>query len=118
MQKFEREQTHVIDISEIEKMLNEDPSNPTIRRLMFVETRSTQKGAHIVFPCYPAYFIEPNDEEKSLVFFAIQCVGGNYQSVCIKIPISDIGVKCRFWSLPPTDELMQKMPMANAKQVQ
>lgn len=120
MERFEREQAHVISLEEIRKIAEEEiekGSNPCLRKMMFIETRATEKNLRKIFPAYP-YTVMPGKDCDVLVLFVVQYIMKSYNTACITIPVTDIGVTCRFWNLPPTDEVMDKMPLADVSGVQ
>ena len=120
MQKFEREQTRELtadDLRDIVGVELKKGGNPCLDRLFFVETRATKKVPRKIFPVYPAEVVSGKDGDV-LVAFVVQSVIGQYCTSCITIPFGDIGVKCRFWTLPPVDAVMDTMPLKDAAEVQ
>lgn len=117
MERFAREQAHTLSLEEIQDTIDAEVSNPCIERLIYVETRATDKRERKIFPVYPFDLMEGADG-KVLVLFVVQYIMKQYTTACITIPVSDIGVKCRFWNLPPTEDILDKMPMADSSEVQ
>ena len=102
----------LLDIEQIKSMILGKDNNPTVARLIFIETRPTPKNKRKVFPCYPVFV--DNAETGKLTISIAQCSMNRYFFGYAKIPVEDIGVKCRFWSLPPTDALMDLNPLEPA----
>lgn len=120
MERFEREQAHVISLEEIRKIAEKEivkGDNPCLNKLVYMETRATEKTPRKIFPAYP-YTVMPGKDCDVLVLFVGQYIMKSYNTACITIPVTDIGVTCRFWSLPPTDEVMDKIPLADVSGVQ
>ena len=118
MEKFAREQAHTLSLNQLEEILK-DTGKPTINRLIFAETRSTEKKKRGIFPCWPGEVRAATDDKpRSVILFMAQFIAGNYNTICVEIPEPDIGVTIRFWNLPPMEEVMDAMPMADAKEVQ
>ena len=101
MQKFEREQ--------IRELTEAD-----LRDIVGLEIERTPRK---IFPVYPADIIGGKDGDV-LILYVVQCLGGQYSTVCITVPVSDIGVKCRFWTLPPVPSVMDAMPLKDVPEVQ
>lgn len=120
MQKFAREQIHELTEKELREMAEAEiqkGENPCLNRLVFVETRATEKTPRKIFPAYPASILS-SEHGDALVVFIVQFMMGQYSTLCIKMPFSEIGVKCRFWSLPPTESVMDAMPLKDTAEVQ
>ena len=120
MQKFEREQIRELTEEDLRYILRgelEKGSNPCLNRLFFVETRATERMPRKIFPVYPADIIGGKDGDV-LIVYVVQFIAGQYSTACITMPVSDIGVKCRFWTLPPVDAVMDAMPLKDVAEVQ
>ena len=120
MKRFTSLQAHVIGVEELKKITDEEivkGMNPCMDRLMFLETRATKKTPRKLFPAYPLYMME-GKEGKVLVIALVQYMNKMYSTCAIAQPVSDIGVKFRFWNLPPTEEAMDALPMADIQEVQ
>jgi len=121
MQKFEREQIRELTEKELREMAEAEivkGENPCLNRLIFVETRATEKTPRKIFPAYPASILSSEDKGDALVLFIVQYMMGQYSTLCIKMPFSEIGVKCRFWTLPPVDAVMDALPLKDVPEVQ
>ena len=102
---------HLMTLQEVRDVLNFPCLNPIVNRMIFVETRKTAKNDRKVFPCYP---IRYDSEQCKLIFAVVQCSSDRYFFGYIDMPQEDIGVKCRFWSAPPTEEMMNEDPLPEA----
>ena len=90
------------------RALMQDTNNPTVERLIFVETRKSRNVERKVFPCYPLWYDEAN---KVLTIAAVQCMKNNYFFTYVKISDEMVGKICRFWSMPPSETLMDMNPL-------
>lgn len=102
---------HVMTLQEVRDVLNFPKLNPTVSAMIFVETRKTAASERKLFPCYP---IRYDEEQCKLIFAVVQCSSDRYFFGYIDMPQEDIGVKCRFWSAPPTEEMMNENPLSEA----
>lgn len=117
MERFGREHAHTLSMDDLQTIVDTDSMNPCIERLIFVETRKTDKRERSIYPCYPAQ-IKEKDGVRSVIFFVNQCMAGQYNTACVAMPENEIGVKARFWNLPPRDEMMESDPMISSTEVQ
>ena len=117
MERFGREQAHTLSLDDLETMINTDSMNPCIERLIYVETRKTERKERSIYPGYPAQ-VKEKDGKRMLIFFVNQCMAGQYNTACVSMPEDEIGVKARFWNLPPMEEIMEKDPMISSAEVQ
>ena len=117
MERFGREQAHTLSMDDLQAIIDTDSMNPCIERLIYVETRKTERKERSIYPCYPAQ-IKEKDGVRSVIFFVNQCMAGQYNTACVAMPENEIGVKARFWNLPPQDEIMEKDPMISSTEVQ
>ena len=122
MQRFAREQIRELTEKELREMAEAEiqkGENPCLNRLIFVETRATEKTPRKIFPVYPSGVLSGEDKDgDALVVFIVQYMMGQYSTLCIKMPFKEIGVKCRFWTLPPVDAVMDAMPLKDVPEVQ
>ena len=117
MERFGREQAHVMSLDDLQKMIDSESMNPCIERLIYIETRKTDRKERAIYPGYPAQ-IKEKDGKRSLIFFVNQCMAGQYNTACVSVPEEDIGVKLRFWNLPPAEEVLEKDPLMSTVEVQ
>lgn len=113
MEQFEREQAHPLTIDDIRKIADEEivkDSNPCLKKLVYIETRETEKQSRRIFPAYPFSVTEGRDGDV-LILFIVQYAMKTYQTVGTAIPMSDVGVTCRFWNLPPKESVMDRDPL-------
>lgn len=117
MERFGREQAHTLSLDDLQAIIDKDSLNPCIERLIYVETRKSERKERAIYPGYPAQILE-KDGKRRLIFFVNQCLGGQYNTACVQLPEEEIGVKARFWNLPPLDEVLEKDPMISVPGVQ
>lgn len=120
MQKFEREQTRELKEEDLRAIATAEikaGDNPCLTRLVYAETRATERTPRKIFPAYPADVIKGKDSDI-LILYVVQSIAGQYSTACITMPFTDIGVKCRFWTLPPVDSVMDAMPLKDVAGVQ
>lgn len=117
MERFGQEQAHTLDFDDLQKMIDTESMNPCIERLIYVETRKTDRKERSIYPGYPAQ-IKEKDGKRSLIFFVNQCMAGQYNTACVSVPEEDIGIKLRFWNLPPSEEVLNKKPLISSAEVQ
>ena len=95
--------------------------NPTIDRLMFMETKDKEKdGQKIPGKVFPVFLeawmakdINADDPEaKGLVFmFCIaQTMDGKFSMLRVVVPATDFGKNKRFWDKPPKAALRKETP--------
>ena len=112
------ENAKVIEAEELKEMIEEELTNPTIERLMFIETKEKGDIPGKVFPCYlVAWGQEENAEVKSdpgLRFRVdiLQCVGGEFSIVQVIVMANELGVNKRIWDKPPTKGRREYIPWA------
>lgn len=110
------ENAHVIEAEELKELIEEDYSNPTIDRMMFIETKQTEKMPGKVFPCFVvAYGQEENAEMKvdpGLRFrmYIAQSANGEFGLVEVIIMANELGITKRIWDKPPTKGLSENIP--------
>lgn len=117
MERFEREQAHPISLEEIEELTQRQVSNPCIERLVYVETRQKGTQERKIFPAWPFEVMEGKDG-KVIVMYVAQYMMRQYITACVTVPVKDIGATFRIWNLPPSDSLMERMPLADKSEVQ
>lgn len=95
------EGARIIEPWEIKEICNEEYTNPTVERLMFIETKANEKMEGKVFPCYVESWAEAKGE---LLFKCMitQSMNGEFSGVLVIIRASDLGVTKRIWDKPPT----------------
>ena len=104
MRKYAKEETRQLTAEEVKAIAEADANNPTITKLIFVETAPTEKRGIGLFPCYPAFW---DEKHAVLSFFALQCSGGRYFTAEVHIKEEDIGKRMWFWTMPPEDALAE-----------
>lgn len=120
MERFARMQVHELSLEDIQKIADEEitkGSNPCLDKLVYIETRAKGEHPRKIFPAYPFSVMDGKDG-KVVVVFMVQYIMRTYTTACITFAAGDIGVTCRFWNLPPTDEVMDAVPMVDASGVQ
>ena len=97
-----------MDLEAVKAIIGAKDKNPTIDKLIFMETRKTKKVDRKVFPCYPVHW---DEEEKILTVAIAQCSESRYFFGYVRLPEDQIGEICRFWNMPPNDDLMNLDPL-------
>ena len=109
------ENAKIIEAQELKEIIEEEYSNPTVERMMFIETRERENIPGKVFPCYLeawAYDEESKEEEKKLMFqlCIMQCTGGSFGLIRAVIHEKELGINKRIWDKPPTKGLREHFP--------
>ena len=111
------ENAKVIDAQELKEIIDEETTNPTIERLMFIEAKAAN-GETKVFPCYlEAWGQEENAEVKAdpglrFKIAIVQSMGGEFGMVRVIVMANELGVTKRIWDKPPTKGLREDLPFA------
>ena len=98
--------------------------NPTIGRMMFIETREKEGVPGKVFPCYMlAWAVAPGDNPvvaDKLMFqaYIFQSMAGDYSMVEVVLHEKEFGVNKRIWDNPPTQELRKSVPWIDSEVAQ
>lgn len=99
--------------------INDTCSNPTVQRLMFIETKGDpmkpDKPAKI-FPCYVVAYTE--DPELMFKLCLNQYAGGEFQMVEVIVPAKHLGVNKRIWDRPPTALARENSPWLDSEVAQ
>ena len=112
------ENARVIGAQELKEGLEEESGNPTIDRLMFIETKEKDGYPGKVFPCFvEAWGEEENAEVKTdpglrFQMCILQSTGGAFQMVRVVIMANELGVSKRIWDKPPTKGQRDFVPWA------
>ena len=110
------ESANIVEPQMLKELIEEEYSNPTIERMMFIETKKNERFPGKVFPCYVEgwrYAAEPTPPLKEELEFQIcimQCTGGEFGLVRAIIHESELGVSKRIWDKPPTKGLRDDFP--------
>lgn len=108
------------DLDELKGIVNETYNNPTIDRLMFLETKSKPDREGQLFPCYIKAFEEVKGktnveaDRTNFICVLIQSTGGEYGLVEVRIPDTDVNIKLRFWDKPPKKAVRDETPWVEA----
>lgn len=116
----------VLSVEEIKELMDEEYTNPTVDRLMFVETRGKDGQEGKLFPIYFeawGYLDWDTANVKAnpdMLFKAciVQSTGGEFGMVRVSIKMNDIGVTKRIWDKPPTSGLRRETLWPDEIQVQ
>ena len=98
----------IITPEELKEIIEEEMTNPTLERLMFLETKAKNDIPGKVFPCWVEAWGEDEDaavkNDPHLKFWICiaQYTGGEFKLARVIIPASDLGTKVRIWDRPPT----------------
>ena len=112
------ENARTIDAEELKEIIDEELSNPTIERLMFIETKAKNDIPGKVFPCYLVAWGEEENAEMKVdpgLRFRIdilQCSGGEFSIVQVVVMANELGVTKRIWDKPPTKGRKEYIPWA------
>ena len=112
------ENAKVIGTEELKELIEEELTNPTIERLMFLEVKGKENK---LFPCYVEAWtyddIRPQDDHKNVIFrVAItQSSGGEFGMVRVNMREQELGVLKRFWDKPPKKSLRDETPWVELK---
>lgn len=112
------ENAKVIEAEELKEIIEEESGNPTVDRLMFIETKAKNDIPSKVFPCYlEAWGQEENAEMKVDPGLRFQCcimqsMGGEFGMVRVMILANELGVTKRIWDKPPTKGRREDTPWA------
>lgn len=118
------ESAKLMNVNEIREVIDEEYTNPTIERMMFIETKQNGEFPGKVFPCYmEAWALEEGKTEAEadhLVFQCciVQCMEGGFNLVRVHIRDSELGVSKRIWDKPPTKGLRNDHPWMDTLEVQ
>ena len=110
------ENAKIIEAEELKAIIEEEYSNPTIERLMFIETKETEKVPGKVFPCYLEAWAKDElgkEGQEAKLMFQIciaQCTGGNFGMLRVVINEDELGISKRIWDKPPTKGLREQYP--------
>lgn len=112
------ENAKVIEADELKEIIEEECTNPTMERLMFIETKGKEDIPGKVFPCFvEAWGQEENAEMKvdpglRFQMCIIQSTGGNFGMVRVVVLANELGASKRIWDKPPTKGLREYIPWA------
>lgn len=116
------ENARVIGVEELKEILEEEYENPTVERLMFIETKGKEDKPGKIFPCFvEAWGEEENAEVKTdpglrFQLCIIQSSGGEFGMVRVIVMANDIGVTKRIWDKPPAKGAREYIPWANLEE--
>ena len=104
MNRFEREQAHALELDDILTMLEAEAKNICLDRLVFLQARDMKTNE--------------SGDKRELYMFVVQNVAGKYNTAYLCVPEKAIGVTCRFWNLPPSQDVIDKNPLTDTAEVQ
>lgn len=113
--KYSKE-AKILGVSDLLKMMEDEYRNPTIQRMVFVETKGKTAGEGKVFPCYLEGWKQNEDAKVRAnppTWFQAciaQCSGSQFGMVRVVICSDEFGLGKRVWDLPPTEELRNQTP--------
>ena len=106
----------VEDLEELKEFVKEQFNNPTVDRLMFIETKPKEDREGQLFPCYiKAVEVTPGKNEAEadktkFICVIVQSTEGEYGLVEVRIPEEDVNTKSRFWDKPPKKAVRDETP--------
>lgn len=119
MNRFEREQAHILELDDILTMLEAEAKNICLDRMVFLQARDMKNKESRIYPCYPVDMkTNESGDKRELYMFVVQNVAGRYNTAYLCVPEKDIGVTCRFWNLPPSQDVIDKNPLTDTSEVQ
>lgn len=98
------------NFDEIKQIVDEQYANPTVDRLMFIETLPKEDQEGKLFPCYIESWSEDEEGHLSLQCCIIQCKESEFGMVRVNIPEDEINTKKRFWDKPPKKAVRDETP--------
>lgn len=111
----------VIEPEELKEIIDEETTNPTIERLMFIEAKAQNSNETKIFPCYlEAWGEEENAEMKvdpglRFQLCIVQCVGGEFALARVIVLANELGVTKRIWDKPPAKDIRDMTPFASVE---
>lgn len=108
------------DIDELKDIVKETYNNPTIDRLMFLETKPKADREGQLFPCYIKTFEEVKGktdveaDHTNFICRIIQSKKGEFSLFEVRIPDTDLNVKLRLWDKPPKKAVRDETPWVEA----
>lgn len=112
------ENAKVIEAQELKEIIDEEYSNPTIERLMFIETKEKEGFPGKVFPCWlEAWGEEENAAVKAdpglrFQLCIMQCMNGEFTAVRVVVMANELGANKRIWDKVPSKHLRNDTPWA------
>ena len=112
------ESAKMIDAEELKASIDDETAlnNPTVERLIFVETRGKDGAEGKLFPCYVDSYgyddLKPGNGIKSIRFRCAltQYNGQEFGMVYVGIRERELGVSKRFWDKPPKKSVRDETP--------
>lgn len=118
------ESAKMIGAEELKEIIDEEYTNPTVERLMFLETKANGEMPGKIFPCYMEAWAK--DEGKSsveadkLMFQCciVQCTEGQFSMLRVVLHEDELGIRKRIWDKPPTKGLREDHPWLDTEVTQ
>ena len=110
------EKARVIEAPELREMLEEEYTNPTVERLMFIETKTKEGVGGKIFPCFIEGVLEEKDAKVKMnpeLLFRMcitQSMEGMFSMVRVNVSSAELGINKRIWDKPPTKGLRDETP--------
>lgn len=111
------ENAKLVHAEELKAFIDEEVSNPTVERLMFVEAQAAGgEGKTKIFPCYiEAWATDSRTNKDAVQKLMFQCsivqsMGGEFGMLRVYIHEDELGVTKRIWDKPPTKGLRDETP--------
>lgn len=119
------ENAKVIGAEELKEIINEEYTNPTVERMMFIETKDKGEIPGKVFPCYLEAWSEEStgavkvDPGLRFQVCIMQSKGGEFGLIRVIILANELGQTKRIWDKPPTKHRRNDTPWASvAEEIQ
>lgn len=110
------ENAKVLSAEELKELIDEEYTNPTVERMMFIETKDKGEIPGKVFPCYLEAW---GEDEKAKVgidpglrfqICIMQSMGGEFGLLRVVIYAKELGTNKRIWDKPPTKHRRDDTP--------
>ena len=114
----------ILAVDELMEILNMEYENPTIQRLMYIETRGKGDIPGKVFPCYLEAWKSKDggmakaDPAVQFGLCIVQSSGGEFGMVRVRVGSEELGKDKRIWDLPPTEALRKQHPFMDSGVIQ
>ena len=102
------ENAHLMDPEELKELIDEEYTNPTLERLVFIETVGKDGEVGKIFPSYFEAYKTEDDGSLTFLVSITQSTGGEFGLLRVWMFSKDFGVSKRVWDKPPTKGLSKE----------
>lgn len=103
------ESAKVLSTDELRELADEECQNPTVDRLVFLETRDKEGRPGKIFPMFLEGWkfedelpVTKPDPKTGFQFCIMQSMGGTFSLLRVVIHSEELGISKRIWDKPPT----------------